>query len=200
MTTRVSDPGEIPKLARCAAAAFADDPLFAWLFPGEHRQAHLERFFRGVLGAYSPLRTALAIGSGADGFALWLSPEQQPRWYHYRPIVRAVAGLLLHRAVPAARLRPAYAALREQSRHHPKEPVFYLAVLAVHPSAQGQGYGRTLLGSLLDAADDAGGAIWLETSNPDNLGYYRRHGFEIVDTIQPYPQMPPFWTMRREGR
>lgn len=36
--------------------------------------------------------------------------------------------------------------------------------------------------------------VWLETSNPRNLAYYRRLGFEVVDELAA-PPVPPVWTM-----
>jgi predicted N-acetyltransferase YhbS len=57
--------------------------------------------------------------------------------------------------------------------------VWFLDVLGVTPSSQGQGLGSALVRHGLALADADGVAALLETGNPDNIGYYRQFGFEV---------------------
>jgi GNAT superfamily N-acetyltransferase len=54
---------------------------------------------------------------------------------------------------------------------HPKEPLWYLAVLVADPSAQRSGIGTRLLGAVLERADEEGVRCYLETQNRDNIPY-----------------------------
>ncbi len=57
------------------------------------------------------------------------------------------------------------------------ESAWYLSIVGVTPSAQGQGIGRRLMEPTLAAADDAGVECYLETFDHRNPGFYQRLGF-----------------------
>jgi GNAT superfamily N-acetyltransferase len=76
-------------------------------------------------------------------------------------------------------------------------PCLYLVQLGVHPDQQGRGLGGLLLRRFLAAAEDAGLAAYLGTSEPNNLGFYRRHGLEVVaDEVEPDSGLR-FWVLGR---
>src|SRR3984893_5238916 len=54
------------------------------------------------------------------------------------------------------------------------ESAWYLSIVGVSPSAQGQGIGRRLLEPTLAEADDAGVDCYLETFDPRNPVFYQR--------------------------
>jgi GNAT superfamily N-acetyltransferase len=80
---------------------------------------------------------------------------------------------------------------------HPKEPVWYLLLLVVDPSVQRGGIGTRLQAAGMEQADQGGLDCYLETQKPDNLPYYRRFGYEVVEELRPVRSGPPLWTMRR---
>ena len=58
------------------------------------------------------------------------------------------------------------------------------------------GLGRALMGEALAQADAVGAPAYLWTANPDNLPYYRSHGFEpFAEEI--IPGGVPNWFMER---
>ncbi len=71
-------------------------------------------------------------------------------------------------------------------RRRPKAPHHYLAILAVHPIAQGIGIGRTLLADLHRTCHDHPGStgVALDTSNPANVGYYERFGYQVTQVFR----------------
>jgi GNAT superfamily N-acetyltransferase len=83
---------------------------------------------------------------------------------------------------------------------HPKDPVWYLNLLVADPSAQRSGVGTKLQELVLERADEEGVPAYLETQNPDNLPYYRRFGYELVQELHPVKDGPPLWTLRREPK
>lgn len=57
---------------------------------------------------------------------------------------------------------------------------WYLSIVGVAPSAQGQGLGKRLLEPTIAEADAAGVDCYLETFGPRNLRFYQRLGFSAV--------------------
>jgi ribosomal protein S18 acetylase RimI-like enzyme len=68
--------------------------------------------------------------------------------------------------------------------HHPKEPFAYLWFIGVKPSAQNRHIGSALLKELIDRYSSQGRPIYLETSVDRNIPWYKKHGFEIFETLQ----------------
>ena len=80
------------------------------------------------------------------------------------------------------------------------EPYWYLGILACHPRAQGGGLARQVARAAIDLAKDAGLVAYLETTNPRNVGIYRRAGWvvhAVSDELQPRLRI---WVMRHDGR
>jgi GNAT superfamily N-acetyltransferase len=71
-------------------------------------------------------------------------------------------------------------ALLEVEHAHPTEPHWYLAILGVRPERTGRGLGGALLEPGLARADAEGMPSYLENSNPRNVPFYERHGFDVV--------------------
>jgi ribosomal protein S18 acetylase RimI-like enzyme len=87
--------------------------------------------------------------------------------------------------------------MRAIEKVHPQGPLWYLAVLAADPEFQRSGVGAALVEPILERCDTEGIDAYLETQKEDNLAYYRRFGFEVVDRLRPVSDGPPLWTMRR---
>ncbi len=85
-------------------------------------------------------------------------------------------------------------------RVHPREPHFYLGILGVRQERQASGLGSALLADMLARCDDEGIPTYLEVSNPDNIPFYARHGFERGDEIHPGGGAPPLLAMWRDVR
>lgn len=83
---------------------------------------------------------------------------------------------------------------------HPREKLWYLQLLVVDPSTQRRGVGGMLQRECLARADEESLAYYLETQNRDNLTYYRRFGYEVVDELRPVKSGPSLWTMVRARR
>ncbi|NOT77012.1 MAG: GNAT family N-acetyltransferase [Cyclobacteriaceae bacterium] len=64
---------------------------------------------------------------------------------------------------------------------HPKEPFSYLWFVGVRPEVQGRGKGSQLLNEVIKGQDSR--PIYLETSVEKNLSWYKKHGFEIFNTL-----------------
>jgi GNAT superfamily N-acetyltransferase len=77
---------------------------------------------------------------------------------------------------------------------------WYLSIVGISPSAQGQGIGARLLEPTLAEADAAGVACYLETFDSRNPRFYQRLGFLSVGThVEPITQST-YTIMNRPSR
>ncbi|MSQ10158.1 MAG: N-acetyltransferase [Dehalococcoidia bacterium] len=108
--------------------------------------------------------------------ALWLPPGISPD--------EEALGELMSTAVDPALQEEVFAVLEQVGAGHPEVPHWYLPVIGVDPTRQGQGYGSALLDHSLQAVDSAHDTAYLESTNPRNVSLYERFGFQVVGTIQ----------------
>lgn len=188
-------PELIGAAAEAAAEGFMDNEIWAWMLPREwQRRRLLPRHYRAMIRRVYVPRAAAWTTPDAAGTALWFPPGT----LRLRGLERLaeVASLLPEGADCLGR-----AARWEQliSRHHPREPHWYLQTLSVRPSAQRRGVGTALIGPGLERADEAGVAVYLETQRYSNVPYYERFGFALSGEVS-LPDSPPVWLMSRPAR
>jgi GNAT superfamily N-acetyltransferase len=167
--------------ATVLADAFIDDP--GWVAVGPRGSgARWKYIYRTCLGAIrvggrwcGPSWCALdgdepvAVLTGcAPG--LWPPPRLRALGY-------MTAGPLL--AGPAALARSLRAA-RIVEKAQPDYDHFLVWMFAVSPARQRGGLGRRLMREALAKADEDRVPAYLYTANPDNLPYYRSHGYEVI--------------------
>jgi predicted N-acetyltransferase YhbS len=102
-------------------------------------------------------------------------------------------GPLLAGPAPLAR---SLQAQRVIEAAHPRYPHFLVWMFAVSPARQRAGLGRLLMNEAIAKAEEDEVPAYLWTGNPDNLPYYRSHGFEVIgeaDVVRGAPN----WFMER---
>ncbi len=185
--------------ALVAARAFHHDPFFEFLEPGEVRRARaLALFWRAelaALGANGDVVGARLADGRLVGLAAWVPPGHYPlpAKAQGREMLGALRAMILTPRAISTGLRYLLAI----QRAHPQEPLWYLMLLVVDPSFQRAGIGARLQQEGLRRADQQGLDCYLETQKPENLPYYRRFGYEVVQELRPVKNGPPLWTMRR---
>ncbi len=184
------------------ARAFADAEMFSLFFPSPRSRARsiaaLHRTALAHLGSAGRCSVARGGDGRVLGVAAWLAPGGFPP-----PVREQVVRLP---SVLAA-FAPRWGALRFAARAeaatlalHPREPHWYLQLLAVEPAAQRAGIGSALLTPVLDRVDAEGALAYLETQDEANLAYYGRFGFALDRRVDLGPGRPGLFTMRREPR
>jgi ribosomal protein S18 acetylase RimI-like enzyme len=190
---------DVDRLGRIAAAGFYDDPVMSWVFPDDAvRLDRLVFVFTGLSRDTLPGR-GLVHRAGDACVALW----RDPSFEHGRTARDRVADAEEEAAVPFApdeleRLAVLGAAMMA---NHPHEPHWYLNVVSTVPEHQGEGLGAAVLRPVLDRADAEVVRAYLESSNPRNLPFYRRHGFVDAGEIplEGGPSLTKMWREPRSG-
>jgi ribosomal protein S18 acetylase RimI-like enzyme len=171
--------------------AFSTDPAARWTWPDP--QQYLLHFPKMVkaLGANAFAHRSAYYVDGHVGAALWLPPEAA--------LDEDVVSTLLQSTASASVRKDLAAVFEQMARHHPAEPHWYLPFIGIDPSQQGKGYGAALMKHGVIPCDRDHKLAYLESSNPQNIPLYERHGFELLGTIQ-VGASPPIFPMLRKPR
>jgi ribosomal protein S18 acetylase RimI-like enzyme len=171
--------------------SFANDPVTRWLMPSAHNYVtHAPVINQIFCGAAIDNQSAYKT-ENIEGVAMWLPPGVLPDDEQF-------AGLLFG-VLPEEIGEDAANFFTAMAEYHPKEPCWYLAVLAVDPTCQGNGYGAALMKEALAMIDEQGMPAYLESSNPRNISLYERYGFEPMGEIQ-FGLSPVLTPMYRPAR
>ncbi|MCY3632166.1 MAG: GNAT family N-acetyltransferase [bacterium] len=175
------------QIAAIWADAFEADPLMKWVFPDNSSRLMSLRQWWGFTLDHQPPGSELH-GTRADGCVAYWQPPQNKKDSPSEPEgadrgesdghVAFVAMMteLLGDLAPSR-----MEALGKMHQARLAEPHWYLAVLGTSPDQQSKGLGGKVLTPMLDRCDRIGMLAYLESSNPANVGFYRRHGFEPID-------------------
>ena len=171
------------------ALAFAEDPLFRYLSGAQgdtycrHVRALVEMELTLHLAGGQPLYGILRGGS-LLGVAVVEEPDARRA---YGTGIRLLAQLW-RQTGPGVLLRSLGHLLRITAQR-PRELHHRLSLLAVHPQAQGQGYGKSLLAEVharVEAHPTSHGTA-LDTENPRNVPLYEHFGYRVTHRIAAGP-------------
>lgn len=190
---------QVPAAANAMARAFADAPRFRFLVPDDaQRQAKLRWLWGATIRACvlsgGVVHVAREEQEGVvRAVAIWDAPGQGPHSPRTQlrsglwaaPVRLGIAGWRRRR-----RLGVALAALESP------RPCWYLNAIGVDPSAQRAGLGSALIKRMVERIDSDALPTFLDTSAPDNLGYYERFGFRVT-AESTLPNGIPLWGMTR---
>jgi ribosomal protein S18 acetylase RimI-like enzyme len=153
-----------------------EDPAARWVWPDPQQfLTHFPSFVRAFGGRAFAHGSAYYV-DGYTGAALWLPPDVHPD--------EDMLIALLQRTVSEQIQKDFFPVLEQMGRYHPSEPHWYLPLMGVDPSQQGKGFGSALLQHALMQFDRDNKLAYLESSNPRNIPFYKRHGFELLGSIQ----------------
>ncbi len=160
----------------CLVLAFSADPLFRYAFPDPHTYlVGFMKFLRYCCRTSFDLNTAYA-SSDLRSVAIWSPPGERCEPNARKQLISAT--------VPQHRQDALTEVFHQMDEVRPAFDHWYLSYLGVEPSAQGSGIGSVLMKWTLSIVDEAQLPAYLESSNPQNLTFYERHGFEAQDEIR----------------
>jgi ribosomal protein S18 acetylase RimI-like enzyme len=171
--------------------AFHDDPVMNWMSSSPDFR---RTFFDITLPVFLPYGLTYTDDQ-ERGAAAWLGPDCKLHW----PVTTKNLWRMFRVCGLRGFLRFGLSGVNT-ARFHPGEPHYYLFLLGALPEYQGQGVGSTLMAYVLRKCDRENVPAYLENSKPENLAFYRGHGFEVIDEIRFARSAPPVWLMWREPR
>ncbi|MFE5187082.1 GNAT family N-acetyltransferase [Streptomyces sp. NPDC056628] len=175
-------------------AAFQNDPVSNWVFPGEE---HRRTIHPRLMAAFTDVVLAhgrIDLTEDGTACALWMSvPADAPEQDDEGPAqLRAAVDPDNERVELIGRLT---AGIHPAGRAHE-----YLWMIAAAPERQGQGLGTALITSVLDRCDQEGLGAYLEASSARSRVLYERLGFTLEGRPLDLPDGPRMWPMWREPR
>jgi GNAT superfamily N-acetyltransferase len=184
------------------ARAFYDDPLFNYFVPDPISQSRgLLTFMGAGVSDAAPFGEVWVAHSGAKVAcaAVWLPPGKYPRGTR-RDLMTNLRGVPTfvrsgRRLSGAIRLLTAL----DKAHHDIAGPHYYLAILGTDPLHQRTGAGTATLQPVLQRCDEEGIVAYLETQKEENIAYYARHAFDLIEKIE-VSDVPPVWTLSRQPR
>jgi ribosomal protein S18 acetylase RimI-like enzyme len=193
---------ELDEACLVAVRGFYTDPFFLYLSPKPtQRQRGLFLFFRTAVRHIGPGGVIVTVRNERNaivGLSVWVAPGGYPQSIPTQ--LAQIPGSLraLYRRPRALVDGGKY--LEAIAKAHPKDKHWYLYLLVADPETQRRGVGSMLLNDRLPHVDDEHVGAYLETQKDENLGYYRRFGFELVKPVAPVENGPPVYTMWRPPR
>ncbi|HHP7245281.1 MAG TPA: GNAT family N-acetyltransferase [Elainellaceae cyanobacterium] len=174
-----------------AVLAFSADPVARWMYPNTRQYLTYFPCFVEIFGGKAFEHNTVYLIHDDAGAAFWFPPNVEP---DSEPLIA-----LLDHSVMESIQGDLFSVLEQMGHYHPHEPHWYLAILGVDPAQHGKGYGSALMQHGLLQCDRHHMPAYLESSNPANLSFYERHGFEVLGTIQ-VGASPPIFPMLRHPR
>ncbi len=195
---RTASAGDRELVVRLLDAAFQDDPVSRWVFPGdEYRRTTHHR----LMAAF----TDIVLGEGRvditeDGTAcaLWLSVPAADG--HGQDTGEDDGPAQVRAAVDPGNERVELIGRLTADIHPSDRAHAYLWMIGVAPERQGEGLGTALIAPVLDSCDRDGLPAYLEASSARSRKLYERLGFEVADRPLDLPEGPQMWPMWREPR
>jgi len=171
------------------ADAFSADPVGRWISPDP---GYPRWCWPVIVPSLLPHDEVYIAGDGL-GAAMWVPPGAKldiklglaALWNYWRRFGLGAIARLLRLMIG-------------MEKHHPKDPHYYLFAVGVRPEAKGRGIGSALLEPVLQECDRRKVVAYLENSNPLNLPFYQRHGFEVRSEITMPRNGPTLWLMYRD--
>lgn len=197
---RTATRADIPGIAASMARAFEDYPLMVYMVPDASKRAEkLDGYFRLMLSAWWPGEHGEVLTTDSyAGASMWSKPGhwKMPTTTALRMLPGTLRLFGFRSLLRTAKVLMAF------EKRHPKELHWHLALLGTDPPMQGQGVGAALMAEVLERCDREGLGAYLETQKPDNVAYYRHHGFEVVDemTVGKREREVTCWFMWRDPR
>ena len=166
--------------------AFQNDPLFVHLFTNQKYQAQSEALIRFIIKE-NRLSDGLILTDDPTepSYVAILDPPKNLKKVSLGAKLRLnIEQLLLLLHLPFSVLRFLSKYQEQITESAPKEPHYYLTMLGVDPASQGKGVGKKALQAIHKIADSSETPypVALDTENQDNVTYYQKFGYQLIDT------------------
>ena len=173
------DMDDLEKACQCNVDAYADYPLYPAIFGSLAGPDMIYKNWFASIRAMDGKALMVTDSSEINGFAIFVPPgyKGMPTFGYLK------AGGL---SMPPSTYLP-------QMRYE-------AYCMKVRSGKQRQGIARGLMEPVMDALDQNGQDLYLETHHPDNVPFYQKFGFEVVEVGKvPGSDLGHFGMLRRRG-
>jgi GNAT superfamily N-acetyltransferase len=189
-------PEEIPEAVGVLARGMRDNPLHVAAYgsdPARRLRSH-GRLMTGLFRVFGAQQPIVAVAGGVlVGVAGMTPPGRcQPTFVQRLRLLPDLAGLGLRVFLRVSSW------LDSWSKHDPKEPHVHLGPVSVDAHLQGHGIGTLLMEEHCRRLDAHGHVGYLETDKPENVSFYERAGYVVIEEAKVIGV--PNWFMRRPAR
>ena len=179
--------------------AFATDPAVRSFYPDPRDHlTHFPEMMRTQIHSAIAVRSAHCV-EGFRAATIWFPPENSDAEVEAGKARRRKMDALIQETACKDGNDDLFAALGKMGKFHLDAPHWYLLAIGVDPNHQNEGLGSLLMKHALPKVDAEGALAFLESSNPRNVPFYLRHGFEVMQVVQ-VGTSPTFTLMVREPR
>ncbi len=191
---------DVPRAVECLKDAFRDDPLWREVFRDDpNKDKSLTAFFTCPLLYGIKFGKACATSPKIEGVAVWVPGRHanMTMWGMLRSGALAYGARMgkesvRNLSIVSRRLGP------ERRKWMKKKPYLYLTIIGVSSQAQGKGLGSQIMDAIKEECDREGFSLYLETEKEDNLAFYQKHGFAVLEKIVLDKLDLPMWLMERK--
>ena len=190
----------IPRAMECLKDAFKDDPLWREVFKNDpDKDKALSGFYTCPLLYGMKFGQVYATSPAIEGVAAWVPGKyaNMTMWgmlrcgalsYGMKMGRESTANL----SIVSKQLGPERKRLMKNKRY------LYLMIIGISSAKQGQGHGSKLMEAMKEVCDRERLYLYLETEKEENLHFYKKHGFTVLDKIVFKKLNLPMWLMERK--
>lgn len=196
MVGRATD-GDSDAIVATLVASHLDHAWEVWALPEDGRAERLAVLFRTALTTIGQPHGQVFTTDRCESVAVWVPADADQR-LSADDLQALVASSTEAYGERAAMVAEASAVIASAATPPAR---WYLATMGTRPERQRRGLGESVLQPMLRTLDKRGEGARLETSDPANVAWYRKFGFEVLDELADLPHgAPTTWVMFRPPR
>lgn len=174
---------QIKQVASILAESFIDDPSFAFIFGDNSHQAKALNTFFEMFASDAMQRGKIEIAPDEQGACIWYPAEVDIFNQPFEEILGKIIDNLSEIAGKEASKRFEHL-IEKVGKSEPTQKHCEVFFIGLKPFARNKGIGKSLLKPVLDYADTNQVDCYLVSSNPRNISFYERHGFQKYCPIE----------------
>ena len=192
---------QIKQVSQMLGRAFWDDPIMAYVFPGEQeRKTKIAYAFEFLIRYVFRYGEAYITSQNIEGATLWLYSENVNMSFGRAIRAGAVSVGLKLGSKAGDRFRHFGEYISSKHKRLASFRHLYLQTLGVDPQCQGQGYAGKLLKPVLARMDRESLPCYLETQEEKNVPLYEHFGFRVIEEFTIHDTTFRNWAMLRGPR
>jgi len=190
---------DVSQAVKVLADAFQYDPLWNKICEGE---SDLNKRFQTIFEV--PVKQCLKYGEvyapseALEGIIGWV-PRKHADMTPWRIIRSGAIGAAMRMGLNVSKkMGPIFKPINEdRHRHMTGYDYIYLLIVGIATELQGKGFGRKLLGLVIEESERKGLKLYLETETEENVEMYEHFGFKLLKKITLPIVDLPMWEMVR---